>query len=474
LQLDFLRQDRARDEKKGFFHPLSLMMGISAIIFFICSSIRHALFQSNFDLAIFDNALYLISQGEKPFIVFRGLHILGDHAAWIFYPLALLYKIHPDVHWLFAVQAISLASGALFIWHLANLAGLKETQKNTIALAYLLYPVIFNVNIFDFHPEVIAVPAILGTFLAVKLNKIWWFIGSLIIISGCKAVLALTIFALGIWLLLWEKKPKYGIIAIALGLSWFIIATQIIIPQFSGAEAAAVDRYSYLGDSVFAIAKNLFLKPELILGKIFSLDTIGYLVLLIAPVIWGFSLRYLHILIGATPILLINILSDYPTQRNLVHHYSVSIIPFLFLVVINTLANAKGWFKNSKNIVIWSVVAFLAFAKFGYFGSIYLDSLDTWQATRQAFQEINTKGGVLTTSDMASHVTHRPLVQLATKDSESMDLNKFDYILLNQRHPGWASSPEIVNSLITKLKQTPEFSLQYSQDEVFLFAKNKT
>ncbi|WP_425354774.1 DUF2079 domain-containing protein, partial [Limnoraphis robusta] len=66
------------------------MVIVSTIILFICSSLRHALFQSNaFDLGIFDNGIYLISQGQEPFVVFRGLHILGDHGAWILYPLAI-------------------------------------------------------------------------------------------------------------------------------------------------------------------------------------------------------------------------------------------------------------------------------------------------------------------------------------------------------------------------------------------------
>jgi hypothetical protein len=56
----------------------------------------------------------------------------------------------------------------------------------------------------------------------------------------------------------------------------------------------------------------------------------------------------------------------------------------------------------------------------------------------------------------------------------SMDLNKFDYVLLNQHHPGWASSPEIANSLISKLKQTPGFEMKSFQDEVFLFTKTKS
>ena len=39
------------------------IIGVSALILFGCSSLRHELFQSNaFDLGIFDQAVYLISQ----------------------------------------------------------------------------------------------------------------------------------------------------------------------------------------------------------------------------------------------------------------------------------------------------------------------------------------------------------------------------------------------------------------------------
>ncbi|WP_332984394.1 hypothetical protein [Microcoleus sp. A003_D6] len=47
---------------------------------------------------------------------------MGDRAAFIFYPLALLYKIYPDVHWLLLVQAVALAFEYILLnlrhpWH---------------------------------------------------------------------------------------------------------------------------------------------------------------------------------------------------------------------------------------------------------------------------------------------------------------------------------------------------------------------
>jgi uncharacterized membrane protein len=458
-------------KNKSQFYFLSSAIIISTFVLFICSSLRHALFQSSFDLAIFDNAVYLISQGQEPWVSFRDLHILGDHAAWILYPIALLYKIYPDIHWLFLLQALSLAWGIVPIWYLAKIAGLKESQNRTISLAYLLYPLIFNVNLFDFHPEVIALPAILGAILAVKLDRLWWLLVAIIVVLSCKAVLALSVVAMGCWLLLLGKY-RYGIIALILGCGWFAIATQIIIPTFSGTEAAAVDRYSYLGDSVIDIAKNLILKPQLILGKIFSGATCEYILLLTIPLCWGLSLKHLTPMIGALPILAINILSESPAQRNLVHQYSLPIVPWLFLIVIMSVSNNQIWFKSQRNILIWSIVAWLALAKYGYFGTLYLQSWDTWQATKTAISKIDAHSSVLTTTDIAPHLTHRPLVGLTTSELDTQELDKFKYILLNLRHPGWGSSSEIARNTLTKLKQIPKFKLNFEQDDVFLFTKN--
>lgn len=513
-------------------HPVFLAIVLTTIVLFACSSLRHALFESTaYDLAIFDQAVYLISQNQTPFSSLMQINIIGDHTAFIFYPLALLYKIYPDVGWLLFVQAISLALGAWPSWSLARQAGLNERKSMAVAAVYLLYPAVFNVNLFDFHPEVIALPAILAAILAARLDKIVWFCAAIILILSCKAVLSLTVVAMGLWLFFFDKKRKYGLIAIFLGTGWFLIATQLIVPYFNeGRQHAGVGRYQYLGNSVFEIAVNLVLKPNLVAGRIFSLDTFGYLFLLFLPVFWWLSPRHLSPLIGAFPMLVMNILSDIPAQRDLIHQYSVPILPFLLVAVISTLADrqkrasnfwkqaadylwnhrkwiprilqripqrfslkslkhiwirrlwiSRSWrwgkslFANSlvsKLLTLWAVLTFLILAKYGYFWTIYLDSIDTWQATKQAISLVSTKGNVLTTSNMAPHLSHRPVVRLTQAHTPPASLTEFDYVVLNLRHPGWMSDRAFVNDLITKLKNSPEFKLKYQRDDIYLFAKS--
>ncbi|MEG3971141.1 DUF2079 domain-containing protein [Microcoleus sp. T2B6] len=495
--------------------PSSLVWVIAtaAAIFFLCSSLRHALFQSTaFDLGIFDQAIYLISQNQTPFSSLMGIHILGDHAAVIYYPLAWLYKISPDVHWLLLVQAVALSLGAWPTWSLARLAGLNQEQSAAIALIYLLYPVVFNINLFDFHPEVIALPALLAAILAARLNKIVWFCTAIVLVLSCKAVLSLTVVAMGFWLFFCEKKQRYGAIALLLGAAWFLIASQKIIPFFSGSEVAGVGRYSYLGKSVLEIIINLILKPQLVLGKILSFDTFKYLFLLTLPVIWlllPFSgklrLQYLTALIPALPTLLINILSDLPFQRSLAYQYSVPVIPFLFLAVIakeetrkreerkgnkeEDKANKQHFLtwvnlpqlKNfrisqlwrgiqlPRIMIIWSLIIFLLLGEYKDF-YLYLNRLDTWQATREAVAQVQPQSSILTDNRLAPHFAHRPIVKLLSQISPQTNLAEFQYILLNLRHP-WPDTEKLGDTLATQLKNSPKFQLTYQKNEVLLFKR---
>jgi uncharacterized membrane protein len=447
-------------------------IGISFIILFLGSSLRHILFHSTaFDLGIFDQGVYLISQGLKPISTYMGYHILGDHAAFIWYPIALLYKIYPSVYWLFIIQAFALSVGALPTWQLSYQAGLTEKQASGMAFAYLLYPVIFNVNLFDFHPEVIALPAFLAAVWCAREKRFWWFCGSVIVILSCKAVLSLTVAAMGFWLLLFEKRRWYGVVAIILGISWFAIASGLIIPTFSGRQAAAVGRYSFLGNSVFEIAKNLLLKPGLILGKIITWDNLYYLVLLFAPIIWGISLEGITPLVAAIPCVALNLITDYDAQKDLVHQYSLPALPFLLLAAIATLAAGKGLVRNQRGIIIWSLVGFLCLAKFTYFGERYVKKLDNWQATREAIALVQTKGSVLTTASISTHLSHRQFINLAYGEQPLEETRKFNYILLDTRYPGWGNNPESASRMVDFLKNRHDFNVRYRRDDIYLFEK---
>jgi uncharacterized membrane protein len=304
--------------------PLAWMIGVSFIILFAASSLRHFLFQSTaLDLAVFDQWVYLISQNLPPISSFFGFHVVGDHAAFILYAIALLYKIHPDVHWLFLVQAIALALGFLPIYFLSLQTGLSIAYSRAIAISYLLYPALFNINFFtDFRPEAIAVPSLLWAIWAGIGGKTSQFILAVALTLICKDTLSLTVVALGLWFWFIQGRRYYGIGCIVTGTIWYLITIGYIVPMLRGGQAGGVVFFKSLGNSPSEILLNIFTNPSLIIGKFFLPDTLFYYLLLVLPVIIGIHWKQIFTVIPAMPMFLLNIISDYSAQRDLVHHYS--------------------------------------------------------------------------------------------------------------------------------------------------------
>jgi uncharacterized membrane protein len=452
---------------------LPLVIGCATLMLFGCSTARHALFQSGaLDLGYFDQATYLISQGLPPIVSFWGYHFLGGHADWIMYLVAGFYKIHPDVHWLFAIQAIALAGGALPSFALAQQAGLNQAHSRAIALMYLLYPVIFNLNLFDFHPEVIALPLILTAIWAARGRRLLIFTVCIIFSLGCRDALSITIAVMGLWLILFEKRRLYGAIALFLGIAWLLIATQWLIPHFRPAGVESVARYAYLGNSVPEIALNLLLKPQLILGRIVSIESLFYIFLLLLPIGWCLSWKHLIYLLPAFPTLIINLLSDLPLQRDLLHQYSLPVIPFLVIYAIAALQTENAWIKRPRWIILWSIVSFIALAKYGFFTGKYLTRLEQLPAMHEAIAQIQqTQDPVLTTSYFVPHLSHRSTLEYTKTFAPPTTLEPYKYILLNLQDPGWGSTPALTQQVFDRVQSDPQFQLNWMRDQIYLFRR---
>ncbi len=452
------------------------LTAVYSLVLFICSSVRHILFQSTaWDLAIFDQAVYLISLGQAPLSSFTGFHMLGDHGALMLYPLALLYKVFPSVYWLLAVQALSLGLGGTMVWLLAKQRGLPDRSALLAMAIYCLYPLVFNINLFDFHPEVMAVPAFLGAIWAVRNDRLGLFVGAIGVVLSCKAVLALTVGGMGLWLLI-EKRTKYAAIALGLGVLWFIVATQWLMPAFAGEQALTrfIGRYSDLGSSYGEIVQNFFLRPQLVLSRLFSIGTLEYMALLWGPIVYVFWLNLggkdWTPLFATLPALMMNLLANDSSQRDLIHQYSLPILPFLLIIVIEALLSIPRGLITYRSVFVWALLGFILLSRLHFFAGHYWQTIDTWHSTKLALERIKDKGAVLTTAEIAPHLSQRPTVNLAISHPYPQNLDDYRYILLNRTHPGWLSSGDLVDQLLAEIARIPALRLVFYQNGIYLFS----
>jgi uncharacterized membrane protein len=452
-----------------------MMMIVVAAMMLIAGTLRHQLLRSGaFDLGFFDQAVYLISHGETPISSLHRFHVLADHASLILYPVSLLYFVWSNPHMLLISQALALTAGAWAVWRLANHAKLTNGQSLALTITYLLYPAILISSIFDFHPETFAVPGLLFAILMARENRKIAFLVCVAVVLSTKEVMALTIVAMGVWLLLFEKKRFEGLASIILGSVWFVFVITVLIPYFGdGKNASGVAYYSYLGGSVREILLNMLMHPGLVMGKIFSVSTAIYLIVLAVPIAWGLHYRTAAPLLAIVPTVMLNILSSHSPQRSPFFHYSLTVVPFAFAMLIAALATRRAWLTSPRAIAGWSIGLLVVggAVRMSRVQSQHAFDWETLNHTRQAMQFVEKDAAVLTTFEAVPHLSHREVVEYVGGVVPLRPIVDYDYILLNIRHSSLDHVDEKLAQVFDEVHASHEFELKYEGPDVYLFKR---
>jgi uncharacterized membrane protein len=474
-----------------------IIAAIGGLVLFMAAVLRHTFLRSGgYDLSIFDQTLYLMSQGKTPFSSLIGMHIMADHVSLILYPLGWFYKIVPTVYWLFALQTFALASGVIPLYYLCRQSHLAKNQAIGVSIAYLFYPVTVFASLFDFNPSTVSVPFLLASVYFARARRLGWFIACIAMVMACRDASSLTVIFLGIWLLGFEKRYRAGAIALISGIAWFILTTKVIGPMFvapgtvSTADSVIIRNFGYLGSNVGEVLTNFFLQPQRWLKHLISPSAIKYLAVLIIPLAWGLSPRYLAPLIGAAPTLIMNLLAEEENFRALKYYYDLPILVFIFIALIGAMQAQKTWFKRGRTIVLWTLVLILlgggARMATSNAGSSF--NWNQYWASRTAIGQVDASGALLTSHSLAPHVSHRSVIHvypvgpdyrpvfakvdslkhLSVTNPNDLDVTLYNQVLLRLSKTD-AEADQQANQLIARLKTDPRFALRYAEADVYLF-----
>jgi uncharacterized membrane protein len=425
------------------------------LVWWISSALRHLWLQSNgFDLGIYDQVAWQISRGLEPRSTLLDLHHMGNHGAWAFYAIGVAYYIWPTVQWLLASQALSLAMTALPLAALWRQARLPERLSWLPCLLWWLQPQVFNTNLFDFHPEVWAMPALAGAIWCSRAQKPLPWLLCLLWLLGCRDGLALVVIGLGLSELV-QRRWGWGCFAIVLGMGWMLSLSEWLYPWLNGPDQgpAALSRFSSLGDSIPSILMSSLQRPWVLVKVVpwQELPVYGLLITLPTALFW--RRRSLPVLVAALPLLLVNLISSNASQRNLVHHYNLPIAVIVVVAAIDGLqvSGCKMW---PWRRLAWSAVCWAALAKPWFFGGHYLSRVNQITDLSEALRRIPAESRVITNSHLAPQLTHRLQIEaIGRKPLNLKHLNSFDSMLLNPSDPGWQSQASVQSKALQLAKK---------------------
>jgi len=353
-----------------------------------------------FDISVYDQAVWLLSQGKSPFITVRGLHFFGFHANIAMFAFVPAYWLGGGIHVLNIAQAVSLAAGAIPV-HLIARDRLGGSWFGFSAAAiYLLNPTIQWLVWETFHPESMAIlPLLYAIWFA--LNHRWKAMGvALMLALLWKEDIALSVTMFGIYLLVTNPKARrVGIAVMLAGLAWWQLTGKVLIAHFNQGSAFYTTWFGDLGSSASEIAKTTITQPSKVIPKFQDPTSVNYAWEMLRP--FGFiALLAPWALMIAAPQVFVNTIANQTFFRNYQAHYAaVPVVAILWAFV--EAVRLWGW----KPSLRWGLVsaAILASLWSSYYSGMTPWSTDAfaWAPERSVFYD-QQRAAVDTVPDDAS------------------------------------------------------------------------
>jgi len=274
--------------------------------------LRHASFNSSgFDLGIYDQVVWNTLHGRIFFYTTTGqplLH-LSNHADPILFLVAPFYLIYSGPETLLFLQAAAIGLGGLPVFWLAREKLESDLAGISLLLAYLLFPTLEVVTLWDFHPPALAVGFLMYAFYFLIKRRRGWFLLFAVLAMACKEHIALVVLFMGLYALFRYRDWALGVTTVVLAIGYFITVMYWIIPTYS-----VIDRhlflgyYSHLGNSPLEIVTTAVTRPDLVLQAIWQPAKLGYLRDVLTPFAY-LPLLGLPVLLIGLPVFAINLLS---------------------------------------------------------------------------------------------------------------------------------------------------------------------
>lgn len=287
------------------------------------------------DLGIYGQVFHNTGEGRLFEFSIHPHSYLGDHVELFILPLIPLYLVWPTTAMLLVLQALALASGAIPLYLIAR-HRIKGQYALLLTSAYLLYPILFNIALFEFHVLPFAIPLLFWMLYLYLQKKFAPFIILALLTLSVREDVALVVGMLGILALIEKRSWRWILTPITVSGAWFLAATNIAgyFNQTGGYKFISL--YSWLGETPKEIIVTVLTKPWLPLGQIVSVNNFLLILGLTLPLAALPLVKWKYYLVPALVALQL-FLAPFSATILIQTHYTSLLIPFIFLAVIMAL-----------------------------------------------------------------------------------------------------------------------------------------
>jgi uncharacterized membrane protein len=386
--------------------PLAACLALGISIF-MASWYRHATYRSQtFDLAVFDQALWLMAHGKAPIATVIGRNVFTDHFSPVLVLFVPLYLIASTPIWLFLAQAIAIAVGFLALGPLLVELGVEHRWRIAFSIAYVASTLLWQAALYDFHASTLAVPLILIGLTASLRDRPRALAISALALLLIRDDLGLVVVSLA---LIQFTRSRWRTLRVSLiGVALITVVVGQAIGVVAGSRHLWLIYYGHLGPDGRWVLTHPWVSVPRAVGALWRRDVLrdilGWLLpfsflpllrpgRLLLGILWGIPLLVASPLLGPGGLYLF--------------HFGAVLFPFFVWAAAEASTALPAWLRTRGPVILVSV----SLATF-----VALSPFKTWIADRpahpigvdsEAVRLIGAHEAVTASLSLGAHLAHR-------------------------------------------------------------------
>lgn len=386
-----------------------------------CTVARYLTYAApNYDLGLFSQMFYnmkthltMNTTCERDMLL-SHMRVHLSPAFWLILPF---YALVPSPATLQVMQAVVIALGLIPLAAICRNHHFSRFETMLLGIGYVSYPVLSGGCFYDIHENMFLPLFILCLLYYMEKDSWPGILLSMALLFSVKEDAAVYAAFIALYMLLGRKMYRKGTVVLAASVLYFMFATALLSAI---GEGAMVYRFDNMIDgesgSMLGIVKTVLSNPAYLMTQVMNKENLEFLLRVFAPLCFlpFLSKRWQRFILFG-PLILFNLMSDYPYFHNIFFQYVFGSGTLLFYVMVLNIADFKAQLR-SRAVVLLAAAGVLLFGSVMWEKTSYIaryrDPVNrkTYAVFDEALSMIPEDASVTATTFLCPALSKRPVL----------------------------------------------------------------
>lgn len=444
---------------------------------------------STFDIGIFSQMFHRMSTDLTAITTLERDRVLSHfavHISPIFYLMLPFYKFLPHVETLEILQIWVVFSAVVPLRLLLKKLNLSKSVNSLIIAWFVLIPVMTTAGGYHLHENCFLVPLIIWLFYFIVSEQKWKILLVTFLLLFVKEDAFIYVVSIGLYFLfqkrfsLSSQTKKWIILAdFMLPVLYFALGLYLLNTYGEGGMVSRFEPYLLEGENgILSVLKNLILHPTYVFSKLLIAKKLGYLFFVLAPLVFlPLVQRTWSNYLLSLPLIVINLLPDWPYQYDIGFQYSYGSQTLLFIMALLALEDLKEhkFIKEKTTLAMVTVGIIMSGTLLHHFThnwsfniGYYFEHKEKFDTMRYTLESLPEEASIVTEGGYTPALrNHQYLYDIFYHNDKKAD-DSIDYIVIPREQKG---NNKVYDPIIESYESLGYKESKYATKELFILEK---